>query len=364
MKVFVFGIRGFPWVGGGAERHAEELYPRLVKLGYDITILTRRFKFSQWKGVKFIKIPYINNPYLETMSHSILCSLYCWRKKPDIVHIHNIGAFLLIPLMSFRGIKVVITIHSLNYQHPKWGHFARFILNLCEGIGISFSHRKIVVSREFVDFLRDKYKRFLLVNFIPNGVNEAEYIPSALTIRKYKLKQRKYILSVGRIASEKGTDKLIESFKKFKIEYNNDYKLVVVGDDIYKTKFSRNLIVQEKDNDDIKFTGFLCGKELAELYSNAGLFVSVSSHEGFPLSVLEALSYGLPIFVSKIPAHKNIKLPEERYFDNEKEFIEGMKTLLEKGITQKEKDKYKKILKDEYDWEAIAKKTSRIYGKE
>ncbi|KKM77147.1 hypothetical protein LCGC14_1372970 [marine sediment metagenome] len=358
-KVFVFGIRGFPFIGGGAERHSEELYPRLVKLGYDVTVLTRRLMFPQYKGVKFIKLPYIDNPFLETMSHSILCSIYCIFKRPDIVHIHNIGAFLFVPLFSLLNIKTVVTIHSFNYQHKKWGHFSRFVLNFLENLGISFAHKKIVVADNSVDFLRKKYCRILFLTCIPNGVNEADHVPAGLTLRKYKLKQRKYILAIGRIVPEKGFDKLIEAYKKIE---DSDYKLVIVGNDIQKLKYSANLVIKERFNDNVVFTGFLCGKELAELYSNAGLFVSASDNEGFPLVILEALSYGLPVLASKIPAHEEIELPSSKYFDNEKELIDKIVYFMKNGTSDEEKEVYKNILKERHNWDAIAKRTSELYA--
>jgi len=39
-----------------------------------------------------------------------------------------------------------------------------------------------------------------------------------------------------------------------------------------------------------------------------------SYYEGLPKALLEALSYGLPVLVSDIPQHREIWLPEFRYF--------------------------------------------------
>ena len=41
MKVVVIGTRGIPNIQGGVETHCEELYPRLAKMGCDITIMRR-----------------------------------------------------------------------------------------------------------------------------------------------------------------------------------------------------------------------------------------------------------------------------------------------------------------------------------
>ena len=44
------------------------------------------------------------------------------------------------------------------------------------------------------------------------------------------------------------------------------------------------------------------------------LFVPASFHESLPIALLEAMSYGLPVLVSDIPANKEVELPDERYF--------------------------------------------------
>lgn len=355
-RVFVFGIRGFPWIGGGAERHSEELYPRLVKKGYDITVLCRKYSFPVWKGIKFKKLPYINNRYLETMSHSIICSLYCLIKRPDIIHIHNMGACLLVPLLSFSGLKVVFSVHSLNYEHPKWGHFAKFVLNTLENLGISFSQRKIILSQNMLETIRSKFHRTVGLHFIPNGVNEAEFIPAGITLTKYHLKEKKYILAVGRLVPEKGFDKLVEAYKKIPTP---DYKLVIIGNGEAFSKYKFELLTQK--NDSIIFTGFLCGKELAELYTNAGLFVSTSTNEGFPLVVLEALSYGLPILLSPIPAHKEMKLSASKYYNTFEELPLRIEQTFKEGLTPQEKREYKKLLQEKYNWDAITEKTKDMY---
>lgn len=60
MKIVVTGTRGIPNVMGGVETHCEELFPRIVKKGLDVTIIRRSNyvmdNLTEWKGVKLVDI--------------------------------------------------------------------------------------------------------------------------------------------------------------------------------------------------------------------------------------------------------------------------------------------------------------------
>jgi glycosyltransferase involved in cell wall biosynthesis len=62
-------------------------------------------------------------------------------------------------------------------------------------------------------------------------------------------------------------------------------------------------------------TGMIKGEKLAELYTHANLFVLPSSHEGLPITLLEAMSYELKVLASNIPANLAVALPSDCYFD-------------------------------------------------
>ena len=75
-----------------------------------------------------------------------------------------------------------------------------------------------------------------------------------------------------------------------------DYHLVIAGDSDHKTSYSTYLkeLARKKQ---VILTGMVKGESLKELYSHAGLFVLPSSHEGLPITLLEAMSYNIDTLV-------------------------------------------------------------------
>jgi len=364
MKVFVLGTRGFPNVQGGVEKHCQELYPRLVKLGYAVTVFTRASyiprdkRIDEWKGVNFIHLHFPKSKFFEAIIHTFFSLLIAVIKRPDILHIHAIGPSIFTPLAKLFRLKVVITHHGFDYRRQKWGGLAKCVLKLGESLGIKFADKIIIISKTTKILLENKYKRKDL-EFIPNGVELLVYVPAGETLSRYGLKPRGYVFAVCRFVPEKGLHDLIEAYRRIK---NLELKLVIAGDADHLTAYSQRLKKQAQEIGVI-LTGFVSGKPLEELYSNAGLFVLPSYHEGVSIGLLEALSYGLPVLVSNIPQNKEVPLAEYRYFDvgDVGELARKIEDLVEEGISREEKNRQLEFLKKEYDWDKVARKTAEAY---
>jgi len=358
MKIIVTGTRGIPNIQGGVETHCEELYPRLVELGLDITIVRRTCFINDspplagYKGVKFKDLSSPKVKGLEAAVHTLKSVLYAYRQKADIVHIHAIGPSITVPLAKLLGLKVVVTHHGPDYDRANWGRLAKFILKTGERFAAKWADKIIVISTVINDILKNKYHRYD-GTLIYNGVNTNKPIKTTQYISSLGLESGQYILAVGRFVEEKGFDKLINAFKL----QSSNYKLVIAGDADHETNYSVALKKLAIENNVI-LTGIIKGDKLKELYSHAGLFVLPSSHEGLPITLLEAMSYNINVLVSNIPANLAVELPDEYYFDLNN--IEDLKNKLSQKVNSS------KLLRptynlDKYNWENIAKQTFDLY---
>ncbi|MFA5983235.1 MAG: glycosyltransferase family 4 protein [Methylococcaceae bacterium] len=365
LRVMMMGLRGVPNVQGGVETHVEHLSPNIARLGCDLTVLVRSPYYRKelgyhWNGIKLVSIWSPKTKAVEALVHSFLCVLYAAIKRPDILHIHAIGPGIVTLLARILGLKVVVTHHGPDYDRQKWGKFAKLVLKIGELISMRFANERIVISQVIADLVKSKYG--VASSLIPNGVVLPELCDATDILDKYALTPKKYIILVSRLVPEKRHLDLINAFALAKLD---GWKLVLVGGSDHPDKYMQNVLEQANATPNVVLTGFLSGKALQELSTHAGVFVLPSSHEGLPIALLEALSFGLPVITSDIPANLEINLPPEFYFQ-----VGNVIALSEKLIEfskldwrEENRNEFRALVKNKYNWEDIADKTFNIYKK-
>ena len=353
LEIFVAGTRGFPDIQGGVEKHCEILYPLIASEKVNITVFRRKpyiiSKDKIFSNIRFIDLPSTRIQGFEALYHTFLCVVKCLIHRPDIVHIHNIGPGMFIPILKLAGLKVVMTYHSPNYEHKKWSLFSRIFLKFAEYLSLRFSDRVIFVSL----YQKEKSGENIKFIHINNGVQFPPPVKSDNYIRSLGLRKQSYVLAVGRLVEEKGFHLLINAYSKLAQE---NFQLVIAGDADHETEYSRRIKELATANG-VLLPGYVKGTNLQELFTNARLFVLPSYNEGLPISILEAMSYRLPVLVSDIPANKQIALRENQFFKTGSE-----ESLVEK-LNQQLKFDFEPILydMDPYDWDRIASQTQSVY---
>jgi glycosyltransferase involved in cell wall biosynthesis len=282
----------------------------------------------------------------------------------EIIHFHAQGPclFAWLPKLVAPNKKLVFTCHGIDWQRDKWNPAAKAVIRIGELFSASMFDSQITVSKSLEAYYKTKYN----VNSITivNGVNLNSKKTAELIKEKFNLDEKGYLLSVGRLVPEKAPHKLIEAFKKIK----TDKKLVIVGGSASTDEYENYLKNLAKDDKRIIFTSYLYGDDLVEMFSNAYLYVSTSELEGLPITLLEAMSYGIPTLVSPIPPHIEILGKNEEYgylVDSDKpEFIQRKLEIL---LNQPEIDLINKGLKGQekiqarHNWQKIARKLEIVY---
>lgn len=360
LKIVVTGTRGIPGIQGGVETHCEELFPRIAAKGFDITIIRRKNytkdHLLNYKGVSLYDIPDIRKKSFEAIVHTFRALWTArWKFHADIVHIHAVGPALLSPFARMLGMKVVFTHHGPDYDREKWGVIAKGVLRFGERMGCMFANEVIVISDVIYEIIKRRYKRSD-AHLIPNGVPLPVTHPGTDYLRELHTEPRKFIFAMGRFVPEKNFHYLIKAFANLK---QTKYKLVIAGDADMEDEYAKNLKTLAKENGVI-LTGFIKGAKLQALLTYARLFVIPSSHEGLPIALLEAMSYGLPVLASDIPANKEVHLPASDYFHYGSDIVSNLTKALQEKMSDTTIPHYDLT---PYDWDKIADQTIEVYLK-
>jgi glycosyltransferase involved in cell wall biosynthesis len=219
----------------------------------------------------------------------LICSLYrsFRRSRPDVVHCHNATAAIIAAFPArLAGVKtVIVTRHGLvkpPYQIRRELKFALasrwcdWIVGVCQGT------RTNLLAAPFAARAR--------IIHIYNGASPAD-------IRAVPRPKKGFtLLYVGRLAPLKGHATLLQAVALTRSRHP-DVQLWIVGDGPLQLRL-RKLTDELGLNDCVTFFGEQ--GDVSPFMLAADLFVSSSVTEGLPVSLLEAMSVGLPALVTDV----------------------------------------------------------------
>ena len=242
------------------------------------------------------------------------------RIKPDIVHTHGAKTTAIISRINKNNFKHVATVHGVK-KNTKIFEKPDFIIGVSDTVIRGINNKSVVISNWWH----------------PN-------------LYKFKDKNNKYALAIGRLEQVKGFDLLIPAWKKINKE------LLIVGSGKEKNKLL-SLIKNNNLTKKIKIIDNVNRDELYEIYRDAALLIISSRYEGGPRVALEALHLEIPVISTNV-GHMDEILPKELLA--KKDDQQSLKDLLEKyvdNINILNQDAVFEFITDEY---SITKKINEI----
>jgi glycosyltransferase involved in cell wall biosynthesis len=207
-------------------------------------------------------------------------------KKYDIIHFHEFE--LSFPFFSFLVQKPkIIHLHGINYNFLKRHHLSRFLLK-------HLAHLYISISKQMTNELINLGLPYSKIVYLPNSVDTNLF-------KSGKRKEENMLLFVGRISEGKGLHILLKSLQHLK----DPIRLIVIGPPDWDVNYYQNILKMienenRKGKHEIKYLGVKEQIELVEWYQKASLFVLPSFIEGFPVTLLEALSCETPVIATPV----------------------------------------------------------------
>ncbi len=289
MKLLVLCV---PYDAGrsGVSVYIDNVVRELDAAGHDLTLIVEKNSVASFPGKKLIVLPgYCRFP--------LLSMLYCLYILPFRIRPRDYERILITAgnrrFPAWGGGEVYAVVHDLSQFHipRKYDYFRMFYVKKFLPFYLRRKARHLfAVSRSTADDMV-RYWRIpkgkISVNY--NGIDR-----SRLSVNGNDAAQ-KVVFYVSRIeVPGKNHANLIRAWEKLPPEILVEYKLILVGSDWPGAEAVHAMAAASPCCDSIEFTGFATKEKLRDLYDHASLYVFPSFFEGFGLSLVEAMTSGIP----------------------------------------------------------------------
>jgi glycosyltransferase involved in cell wall biosynthesis len=295
-------------------------------------------------------------------------------KNSDIFHINGIFDYYSIIASFFLKCPYILSpcgsLMKEAYELSKLKKLKKIIFMKLFGARIvnNATLIQVMCQKESDDFLFFFPRLKKKVRIIPNPVDLSEF-QNALSkeefVNKYpRLKNKRYILFLGRLHRIKGLDLLIKAFSE--IVKEKDLQLVLAGPDTYGYGKQLKKWVEDFSLEDrVVFTGMISGNDRVSALHNAEIFVLSSYSENFGMAIVEAMACGTPVVITdKVGIANEIKENNAGVIveANPESIYKGIKTLLDnENLRKKISVNGKKMVEKYYDVNKIAGKMIGMY---
>jgi glycosyltransferase involved in cell wall biosynthesis len=360
MRIAFVGTMGIPARYGGFETCVEEVATRLAKKGHEVVVYCgyRGLKpqTKSYKGVQLVFVPCLKSKFLDFPFRLSVSTLDVLHRNVDITHFYGSDAWPFTLLPRITSSKTVLTLDGLVWNRSSYPVIIRKILRLTAGFALYLPNATIVDSKSVQKWYRTNFDK--PPSYVPYGANIDLSDPDETILNKKGLRNRKYVLFVGRLVREKGVHYLIEAFKKIK----TDFELVIIGGDPYGKEYESFL--RKNANENTRFLGYVYGNDYQNLSKGAYLYVTPSDLEGTSPALLTAMALGKCVLVSDIP--ENLETIGDAGFSFKHGDSEDLKQKLQ--FLLENPDEVEKIQKraidrinTHYDWNKITDQIEKIY---
>jgi alpha-1,3-mannosyltransferase len=290
---------------GGLESAVEGLSRAVQDAGHEVHVVTLRKIFVTGEELQSEDV--INGLNVSRIAHwgprryPIAPSIWSHLNGSDLLHIHAVDFFVDFLSLSktFHRRPIVLSTHG-GFFHTRWlswlksAYFRTITRQSLKRVAAV-----ICVSEHDYELFSSIVPKEKL-HLVRNGVAVESYanVKKAITPG--------LLVGIGRVAQNKRIDRLIHAVAELRKTRPNVQLIWAGPDEEGRIEDLRNLARRAGVGDSVRFTGRVEGTELERLLSQANLFVSGSSYEGYGLSTIEAMSSGTVPVVTRVGIHPQL----------------------------------------------------------
>jgi glycosyltransferase involved in cell wall biosynthesis len=319
LRIAAFGgFRTIPPKDGGAgsDKFAFELYPRIVRLGHELTAYCRIYsgdnstkKFSDYEGIKIISFRTVNKAGFDTLLHSLKATFdIIIHNRADIVHLHSGANSMWAFFLRMFGKRVIVSQFAMDWKRDKWPWYGKLFYKMSNYL-TAYIPNGVVFDNIFTkEYFENKFHRQYY--FIPYGAEVKEPPVHSSILDKIGISSGEYFLFIGRFIPDKGVHLLIQAFQ----DVRTDKKLVLVGGSPNPGEYEKK--IRSTNDERIIFAGFVYGDDTNFLIKNAYMYVQPSLIEGLSPVILTVMGLGTPLICSDIIENKFVTGENATHFES------------------------------------------------
>lgn len=233
-------------------------------------------------------LPHLSGKVLEAPSFDLV-SIVDVGLRPrdfDVIYLLGYGMSLLVPIMTVRGLPVLLNTDGLEWKRTKWNPVARWWMKRAEKTGARVATALGADSYAVADHFQQSYG--VASHYVGNGADAWDPSPSAQeTLARHGVRPGEYATLVCRLEPDNNVELLIRGY----LEADVPAPLLVIGGATYRSEYVQNLLRFASDR--IRFLGTIYDKrELMDLRFHAQLYLHGHEVGGTNPSLLEAMGCG------------------------------------------------------------------------
>jgi glycosyltransferase involved in cell wall biosynthesis len=316
---FLLVCYSYPPLLGGSEIEAQRVSAAMIRRGHDVQVLCAGGDpmppLSDWIDPCGVPVRMFGARYSGRWREYAFALGVAWtllrdRKRYQTVYflMQGIHLALGLPVARMLGKPVVMKISGssiISAMRKTW--LGRLELRWLQ----KWAYRILVLNAGIVEEARSAGFRPDQLLWMPNPVDVDEFAPCTLS-RRLEMREARgipqealVVVYVGRLAPEKELQSLVKAFTTVKKQVPTA-ELILVGEGPERAELER---IANERNVGIRLVGRVEPHEVLEWLQISDVFALVSSNEGLPCSLIEAMSVSLPAVVSDIPANTQLIEP-------------------------------------------------------
>ncbi|MBC2389177.1 glycosyltransferase family 4 protein [Listeria booriae] len=354
MNIGIFTDTFFPQISGVATS-IKTMEKELTKRGHNVYIFTTSdpqadLVAEEGKVFRFSSIPFVFFPErriaiagTQKVAHLIK------RLEIDVIHTHTEFSMGLIGKKMAKKFHLPV-LHTYHTMYEDYLHYIGKGKLITQGVVQRLSRAfcesmdTVIVPTEKVQSSLRRYGVTNHIRIIPTGTEFKSFQADRFSKQEVAetkaqlgiAETDKVIVSIGRVAQEKGIDIIVRAFPSI-LERVPNAKLLIVGDGPAR-KDLEELAFTEGVSKSVIFAGEQAWETIGRFYRLGQVFVSASTSETQGMTYIEAMASGIPVIAKADRSNEDLILDRQtgRRFTSDWELPAMVVDLLERPEVARE----------------------------